>query len=390
MQVLILIFTGALSALILAFAFWRAGRSILLGAAIGGIAGVVGPLAFMLPLGFCTFEPERKPIDVAFGILLCGVGAAIALLIARWLTVDNNAQRVSVFPAPFRSGWAAYVLLLPTIILIGLFLFYPSIATLNLSTQLALANAPRTRPVCVSNFTALAGDADFQHSLIATFSVASLIVEGGIVVSLLIAMLASQNVRGAAIYRSLLIWPYAISPTIIGLLFFLMFNPVVGAVNAGLKPLLNIAPPWLTDPSYAPFVVIVASIWKMSGFNILFYIAGLKNVPRQLLDAAAIDGADVFQRFWYITVPMLGPITLFLIITNISYAFFDLFGLVAVLTDGGPSGATSILTYQIYNLGFIKGNLGMASAQSIVLFIMIIGLTLFQFWNFRQREGFAV
>jgi len=195
----------------------------------------------------------------------------------------------------------------------------------------------------------------------------------------LIATLAYQPIRGAAIYRILLIWPYAISPAVAGIIFFIIFNPLGGVANylLGLVgiPRLN----WLSDPNLAPWVVIFASVWKQMGYNILFYLAGLQNLPKDLQEAAAIDGAGALRRFFSITLPLLSPITFFLVITNMTYAFFDIFGTIDLLTAGGPSGSTSVLMYEIYKIGVSSGNLGRAAAQSIVLFLIVVGLTILQF-----------
>jgi sn-glycerol 3-phosphate transport system permease protein len=146
---------------------------------------------------------------------------------------------------------------------------------------------------------------------------------------------------------------------------------------------------WQLDPTAARWTVIIASVWKTMGFNILFYIAGLQNVPSDLQEAAAIDGANAVQRFWTVVIPLLSPITFFLIVTNMTYAFFDIFGTIDILTGGGPSQSTSTMIYNIFVTGIQNRNLGAAAAQSIVLFVMVIALTVMQFRVVGRRVNYG-
>jgi sn-glycerol 3-phosphate transport system permease protein len=176
-----------------------------------------------------------------------------------------------------------------------------------------------------------------------------------------------------------------------GVIFAIMFNPVVGVVNHILVTVFHAsALPWFTDPFLARFVLILASIWKQLGYNILFYIAGLQTVPKDLLEAATLDGASRWQRFLVIVLPALSPITFFLIITNLTYTFFDVYGTIDYLTKGGPSGATSVAIYEIIRVGIRSDrDLGRAAAQSIILFLMVIGVTLVQFRTSGRRVNYG-
>jgi sn-glycerol 3-phosphate transport system permease protein len=213
-----------------------------------------------------------------------------------------------------------------------------------------------------------------------TFYMSFWIVVLSMGLSLLIATMAQLPVRGAAIYRILLVWPYAISPAVAGIIFLLMFNPAGGIINHLLVQWFDLKLGWLNDPDVAPWTIIIASVWKSIGFNILFYIAALQNVPKDLLEAGAIDGAGALRRFWHIVWPLLSPTTFFLLVTNITYAFFETYATIDYLTPGGgPLQSTTTMMYRVIQLGVDNNDLGKAAAQSIVLFMMVIGLTLLLF-----------
>ncbi|MEP7288298.1 MAG: sugar ABC transporter permease [Chloroflexota bacterium] len=382
-----------IGAIIVGYTFVRLHQSVALGAALGAVAGAVGPLIFMVPLGYCTFNPEVSTATILFGLLLVAVGTAVTVSGANWLAQwrfrashPNNIEATS--QGLFKGFFTPWLLLLPTLIILAVFLYYPSLDTLRLSTLLSYIGIPRTKFICVENFTTLLGSSEYLYSVAITLIIAAVTVGLGLVLSLLIATAAFQPVKGANVYRTLLIWPYALSPVVAGIVFFLLFSPIVGIINHLLDSVFGLKLPWLTDPILAPIAVILASVWKSLGFGILFYIAGLQNVPNDLREAASIDGANTPQRFWYIVVPLLSPITFFLIITNMSYAFFDIFGTVDVMTKGGPVGATSVMIYKIYQTGVSSGNLGQASAQSILLFVMVIGLTVFQFYSTGRQVNY--
>lgn len=429
---LITLITAALGALWLAPRLARAGRGWPRGLAAGALAGALGPQLFMLPLEYCPFNPEHhlsftvflfnQPIVVnmvlVLAVLLIAVGTFGLLLLAEWLlrlrvfggTLDLNPRYQ---PGMFRARWwMPWALLAPTLIILIAFSYYPTYETFRLSTLLARLGAPRSVPVCLDNFANLIAETDyyvfsertttagtsfqvFSHqstylnSFGVSFFMAFFIVVIAIGFSLLIALAAYQPIRGARIYRTLLIWPYAISPVVAGIIFYFLFNPLSGVINyllrsAGLEPI-----PWLLDPNVAPWAVIAASVWNIMGFNILFYIAALQNVPSDLLEAASIDGANGMQRFFRITVPLLSPITFFLVITNVTYAFFDTFGVIDYLTTGGPVNATSNLIYDIFVVGIQERDLGRAAAQSILLLMIVIGLTVFQFRSSGRRVNYG-
>jgi sn-glycerol 3-phosphate transport system permease protein len=283
----------------------------------------------------------------------------------------------------FKGTITPLLLLAPTLTILVLFLYYPSLDTLRVSTLLRFVGIDRTKFVCVQNFTSMLADKSFLGSFGTSFIIAGWVVALGLFLSLLIATAAFQPVKGASIYRTLLVWPYAVSPAVAGIIFSLMFNPVTGGINLLFERLFGFKLPLLNDPTQATIAVILASVWKTLGFGVLFYIAGLQNIPGDLKEAAAIDGANVVQRFWYVVVPLLSPITFFLLITTMTYAFFDIYGTIDLLTTGGPSGSTTVLIYKIVQTG--RSDLGLASAQSIVLFLLVIGMTAIQFFTQGRR-----
>jgi sn-glycerol 3-phosphate transport system permease protein len=355
-----------------------------------------------------------------------------------------------VVPGQFKTHWSVPLLLLaPTLLILLIFIYYPALDTFSLATRLARLSTPRTQFVCVRNFTELIDPSyrgqdlvvmgitallgygvfysrqrgfaesrlywlgqrllwagaiassyllvmglwsDYYHLIFFnTVWVAVFTVGIGLAVSLGLAVLAYQPIQGAGIYRTLLIWSYAISPAVAGVIFAIMFNPVVGVVNHILVTVFHTsALPWLTNPFLARCVLILASIWKQLGYNILFYIAGLQTVPQDLLEAATLDGANRWQRFLNVILPALSPITFFLIITNLTYTFFDVYGTIDYLTKGGPNGATSVAIYEIIRVGIRSDrDLGRAAAQSIILFLMVIGVTLVQFRTSGRRVNYG-
>lgn len=390
---LVLVVAATVGALLLNILLRKQSRGTLLVSAVGAVSGAAGAAAFMVPLNFCTFETERDPVDFWFGIGLTAIGILAITGLASWV-LNAILQRRRLFevqasPGAFRGSGLAFLFLAPTLIILVLFLYYPFIDTFRLATLLARLGIPRTAFVCVDNFTRLVSNDDYLQVLGNTIWQSIAIVAVSIGLALLIALAAYQPVKGARIYRALLIWPYAISPVVAGIIFLILFNPTGGIINYALQSAFNFSIPWLNNPSAAPWAVIIVSVWKSLGFNILFYIAGLQNVPKDLLEAAAIDGANIFQRFFRITVPMLSPITFFLIITNTTYAFFDTFGTIDTLTGGGPLRSTASMMYSVYEVGIQNNDLGKAAAQSIVLFIFVIGLTIVQFRTAGQRVNYG-
>ncbi len=279
----------------------------------------------------------------------------------------------------FKNKWLPYILLLPTFIILVVFLFYPAFETFRLSLYKVHPFGITKKFAGFYNFIKLFGSEDYRQSFFISmvFSIAVVVV--GLTLSLLIALLLNQQIKGARIYRSLLIWPYALSPAISGALFRFLFNPANGYLNYFSEVLLGFEPKWLTSGSLAIVIVTIAATWKNLGYNIIFYLAGLQNVQKEALESASLDGAGPVKRFVYITFPFLSPTTFFLLVMNIIYSYFSSFGLIDVLTEGGPANSTSILIYQLYLDFFVNAKTGYAAAESVILFTLVVIMTTIQF-----------
>jgi sn-glycerol 3-phosphate transport system permease protein len=207
-------------------------------------------------------------------------------------------------------------------------------------------------------------------------------------IALLFAVMADRQIRGAEIYKTLLIWPYAVAPAIAGVLWIFMFDPSLGMLARGLQ---SLGIPWnpRLNGNHAMLLVILAATWKQISYNFLFFVAGLQAIPKSLIEAASIDGARGPKRFWTIVFPLLAPTTFFLLVVNTVYAFFDTFGIIHAVTGGGPAKATETLVYKVYNDGFVNLDLGGSAAQSVILMLIVIALTAFQFRFVEKRVHYS-
>ena len=353
----------------------------------------------------------------------------------------------------FRIGWwVPWALLAPTLAVLVVFLYFPAISTFALSTKLTRLGAPKSVDICLNNFTELLIDEPFKLVLYPLLAVAAIYgarfwlkrstpgsvshrtaevasalaifsvfvalyaifstggggsiayrpvyvvtmiisigtVAFGMILGLAIAYLAFRSIRGITTYRTFLIWPYAISPAIAGILFFMILDPTAGILSHITTEWLGLDfPNYRTNSILAQAAIITASGWKILGYNVLFYLAGLQNVSRDQIEAAALDGASAWQRFTNIIIPALSPITFFLLITNLTYAFFEVFATIDYMTKGAPAGATSVAIFEIIRVGVDNGDLGRGAAQSVVLFAAVIGITVWQFRSSDQRVNYG-
>jgi sn-glycerol 3-phosphate transport system permease protein len=278
----------------------------------------------------------------------------------------------------FRSGWLPWALLAPQAVVIAVFFFWPAGQALLQSFQQSDAFGTSTEWVGLENFRNLWNDPTYLASF-QTTAVFSVLVAGlGIAISLLLAVFADRVVRGTMVYRTLLIWPYAVAPAVAGVLWLFMFAPSIGIVSYALR---SIGIDWnhLINSGHAMALVVMAAVWKQISYNFLFFLAGLQSIPKSLIEAAAIDGARPWRRFWTIQFPLLSPTTFFLFVINVVYAFFDTFAIIDAATQGGPGKDTAILVYKVYYDGFKALDLGSSAAQSVVLMVIVIALTVVQF-----------
>jgi sn-glycerol 3-phosphate transport system permease protein len=389
--------TGVLVGVALTTVLQRTMRRLPLNLLIGAVGGAVGSQILNLPLQHCTFAPETEPIQQALGVMITAVSTLFVLL-PLW-TLLRRQPTPEGTAGYFRSRTLPYLFLAPTLLSLALFLYYPSVQTVVLSLNARRFPLPQERFVCLNNYVALANDLIYRNSFLTTLLMTVAIVLIAMSLSLGIATLASQKVRGASLYRTLLIWPFALSPVVAGTIFLAMFREgSSGVINYALERTFGFSLSWLRDPALAPWVIVLASVWNIMGFNILFYIAGLQNVPMDLLEAAAIDGANKPQRFLRITLPLLSPFTFFLLVTNVTYSFYGIYGAVDTLTQGGPpigaggafGGATNVLIYKLYEDAFNPGSpVGLAAAQALILFLMVGGLTLLQFRYVERRITYS-
>jgi sn-glycerol 3-phosphate transport system permease protein len=284
----------------------------------------------------------------------------------------------------FRSAWLPYLLLAPQIAITVIFFFWPAFQAGWFSFQLQDAFGLQTEFVGLRNFEELFGDPRYLDSFRITAIFSLLVSTIGIAISLLLATMANRVIHGALGYKTFLIWPYAVASAVAGVIFAFLFAPSVGIITFALKQ-IGIHWNWVLRGDQAMILVVVASIWKQISYNFLFFLAGLQSVPKSMIEAAAIDGAGPVRRFWTVVFPLLTPTTFFLLVINIVYAFFDTFGVIDATTQGGPAGATNILVYKVYHDGVKSADLGGSSAQSVILMIIVVALTVAQF-RFIERK----
>jgi len=278
-------------------------------------------------------------------------------------------------------------LLAPQVIVIAVFFFWPAGQALVQSLQQQDAFGTSVEWVGLDNFRRLWSDESYLAS-IKTTAVFSVLVAGlGLSISLALAVFAERVIRGAQIYTTLLIWPYAVAPAVAGVLWLFMFAPSIGIVSYMLR---QMGFEWnhLLNSNQAMSLIVFAAVWKHVSYNFLFFLAGLHSIPRSLIEAAAIDGAGPWKRFTSIVFPLLSPTTFFLLVINIVYAFFDTFAIVDATTEGGPGKDTAILVYKVYYDGFKALDLGGSAAQSVVLMVIVVLLTVVQFRYVERKVNY--
>jgi len=286
--------------------------------------------------------------------------------------------------AVFRSRWLPYALVAPQIVITLVFFFWPAAQALYQSVLVQDPFGTRTRFVWFENFEALFTDPLYLASFRVTAVFSVLVAVTGLAFALLLAVFADRIVRGAAVYKTLLIWPYAVAAAVAGVLWLFLLSPSIGMVTFALRK-VGVEWNYYLNGGQALALVVIAAIWKQISYNFLFFLAGLQSIPPSMIEAAAIDGAGPFRRFWTIVFPLLSPTTFFLLVVNVVYAFFDTFAIIDATTQGGPGQATQILVYKVYQAGVQAMDLSGSAAQSVVLMLIVIALTVVQF-RFVERR----
>jgi len=293
-------------------------------------------------------------------------------------------QRKVIFP----NRWLPYALLAPQLVVTLIFFIWPSLQALLMAFQEQDPFGLYVRFVWFDNFVMVLTDPEYYNTLVRTLVFSTAVTLLAMVPALLLALAADALLRARSAYTTALMIPYAIAPAIAGVLWLFMFNPAIGVVAHTLQVLGLDWNPTL-DGNDAMLLVIMASAWKQVAYNFLFFLAGLQSIPRSLLEAAAIDGAGPWRRFRTIVFPLLSPTTFFLLVVGLVYAFFDTFGVIHAVTAGGPATDTTTLVYKVYTDGMIALDLGGSAAQSVLLMLMVIGLTTLQFRFLERRVHYS-
>jgi sn-glycerol 3-phosphate transport system permease protein len=284
----------------------------------------------------------------------------------------------------FQSKLLPYSLVAPQLAVVLVFFYWPAAQAVLQSFLLQDAFGLSTTFVWFENYRDLLGQPDYFAAIVRTFAFSFAIAAASLSSALLLAVMADRPLRGGTVYRTLLIWPYAIAPPVVGVLWVFMLNPSLGVLAHGLR---SMGIDWnpLLDGNQAATLIILAAAWKQISYNFLFFLAGLQSIPKSVIEAAAIDGARPMRRFWSVIFPLLSPTIFFLLVINIVYAFFDTFGIIDTITRGGPGRATETMVYKVYVDGLLGGNLGSSAAQSVILMVLVIMLTAIQF-RFVERK----
>ena len=284
----------------------------------------------------------------------------------------------------FQSKLLPYALVAPQLAVVLIFFYWPAAQAVIQSFLLQDAFGLSTSFVWFDNYVDLFNDTAYFDAIVRTFVFSFAIALSSLSLALLLAVMADKPMRGGMLYRTLLIWPYAVAPPVVGVLWLFMLHPSLGVLSRYLR---GLGVDWnpLLNGDQAALLIILAAAWKQISYNFLFFLAGLQAIPKSVFEAAAIDGARPMRRFWTVTFPLLSPTIFFLLVVNIVYAFFDTFGIIDTMTRGGPGKATETLVYKVYSDCLLGGNLGSSAAQSVILMVIVILLTAIQF-RFVERK----
>ena len=287
----------------------------------------------------------------------------------------------------FQNRWLPYLLVAPQLAITLIFFFLPAGQAIYQSVLMQDPFGLSTEFVGLQNFETLLSDPNYVSSFKITMVFSALVAFLGLAISLLLAVCADRVLRGASAYKTFLIVPYAVAPAVAGVLWMFIFNPTLGVLSYVMR-MFGIDWNYLVDADQALTLLVIAAVWKQVSYNFIFFLAGLQAIPKSLLEAAAMDGAGPFRRFWTVVFPLLSPTTFFLLVMNIVYAFFDTFAIVDATTMGGPGQDTKILVYKVFVDGFRNMDFGGSAAQSVILMVMVIILTVIQFRFIERRVNY--
>ena len=304
---------------------------------------------------------------------------------ARWRAFRERTRAPAIEKrVVFRSAWVPYALIAPQLAITIVFFIWPASQAIFQSLFIQDAFGLSKQFVGLENFARLLADPGYLHSVRVTLVFSASVTFLALSVALLLAATADWIIRGALAYKTLLIWPYAVAPAVAGVLWAFMFNPTVGILAYALGR-VGITWNYYLSGSQAMILVVIAAAWKQISYNFLFFLAGMQAIPKSLIEAAAIDGAGPAKRFWTIIFPLISPTTFFLIVVNLVYAFFETFAIIHAVTSGGPARATETLVFKVYRDGVEGLDLGGSSAQSVILMLIVIALTVLQFHYVERR-----
>jgi sn-glycerol 3-phosphate transport system permease protein len=289
--------------------------------------------------------------------------------------------------AVFNHRLLPFALIAPQIVITIVFFYWPASQAVWQSFLLQDAFGLSTTFVWFENYADLFRQPDYYSTIANTILFSAAVSLISLSAALLLAVMADKPLRGAGIYRTLLIWPYAVAPAVAGVLWMFMLHPSLGMIARWLR---SAGIDWnpLLDGNDAMIMVVLAAAWKQISYNFLFFLAGLQAIPKSIIEAAAIDGARAGRRFWTIIFPLLSPTTFFLLVVNIVYAFFDTFGIIDAMTGGGPAKSTETLVFKVYADGRLGGDLGGSAAQSVILMVIVIALTAIQFRYVERKVNY--
>jgi sn-glycerol 3-phosphate transport system permease protein len=304
---------------------------------------------------------------------------------ARWRAFKERSRAPAIEKrVVFRNAWLPYVLVAPQLAITLVFFIWPASQAIWQSLFIQDAFGLSKQFVGLENFARLFAEPGYLHSVRVTIVFSASVTFLALSVALLLAATADWIIRGALAYKTLLIWPYAVAPAVAGVLWAFMFNPTVGILAYALHQ-IGITWNYYLNGDQAMLLVVLAAAWKQISYNFLFFLAGMQAIPKSLIEAAAIDGAGPLKRFWTIIFPLISPTTFFLIVVNLVYAFFETFAIIHAVTSGGPARATEILVYKVFRDGVEGLDLGGSSAQSVILMLIVIALTVIQFRYVERR-----